>query len=182
MVEPRIVVLGAGPAGAATAIGLRRLGHTVTVVSEWRRFAAVEGVSQRVLEGLRHAGLSGALSEAAMPATRQVRWNGEQSQISKAKKIAEPKGPVVNDFGDVEVIVVPALRIDRSGYRLGQGGGYYDRVLSLVRPDVPIIAMIYDHELLPAGAIPHEAHDVRVTHVCTPNDGLRAVKPASATP
>jgi 5-formyltetrahydrofolate cyclo-ligase len=42
--------------------------------------------------------------------------------------------------------------------------------------------MIYDHEFLPTGAIPYEAHDVRVTHVCTPNDGLRAVKPASATP
>ncbi|GLO58677.1 alkylhalidase-like protein [Pseudomonas putida] len=83
MSEPQIVVLGAGPAGAATAIGLRRLGYPVTVVSDWRRFAAVEGVSQRVLEGLRHAGLSGALSEAAMPATRQVRWNGEHLQMNQ---------------------------------------------------------------------------------------------------
>ncbi|WP_409312013.1 NAD(P)/FAD-dependent oxidoreductase [Pseudomonas putida] len=83
MVEPRIVVLGAGPAGAATAIGLRRLGYTVTVVSEWRRFAAVEGVSQRVLEGLRYAGLGGALSQAAMPATRQVRWNGQHLQMNQ---------------------------------------------------------------------------------------------------
>ncbi|MDE4540197.1 tryptophan 7-halogenase [Pseudomonas sp. ITEM 17296] len=83
MSEPHIVVLGAGPAGAATAIGLRRLGYLVTVVSDWRRFAAVEGVSQRVLEGLRHAGLGGALSEAAMPATRQVRWNGEHLQMNQ---------------------------------------------------------------------------------------------------
>ncbi|WP_085588466.1 NAD(P)/FAD-dependent oxidoreductase [Pseudomonas sp. B14(2017)] len=83
MVEPRIVVLGAGPAGAATAIGLRRLGYAVTVVSEWRRFAAVEGVSQRVLDGLRHAGLGGALSQAAMPATRQVHWNGQQLHLNQ---------------------------------------------------------------------------------------------------
>ncbi|WP_409263096.1 NAD(P)/FAD-dependent oxidoreductase [Pseudomonas putida] len=83
MVEPRIVVLGAGPAGAATAIGLRRLGYTVAVVSEWRRFAAVEGVSQRVLEGLRYAGLGGALSQAAMPATRQVHWNGQHLQMNQ---------------------------------------------------------------------------------------------------
>ena len=83
MAEPHILVLGAGPAGAATAIGLRRLGYPVTVVSDWRRFAAVEGVSQRVLEGLRHAGLGGALREAAMPATRQVRWNGEQLQMNQ---------------------------------------------------------------------------------------------------
>ena len=72
-----------------------------------------------------------------------VRWNGEQRQISQSKKIAEPKGPAVTDLGDVEVIVVPALRIDRSGYRLGQGGGYYDRALpqfsafsiGLIHPD-----------------------------------------------
>lgn len=83
MAELRIVVLGAGPAGAATAIGLRRLGYTVTVVSEWRRFAAVEGVSQRVLEGLRHAGLGGALSQAAMPATRQVHWNGQHLHMNQ---------------------------------------------------------------------------------------------------
>lgn len=83
MPEPSIVVLGAGPAGAATAIGLRRLGYSVTVVSEWRRFAAVEGVSQRVLEGLRHAGLGGALSQAAMPATRQVHWNGQHLQMNQ---------------------------------------------------------------------------------------------------
>ena len=83
MPEPRIVVLGAGPAGAATAIGLRRLGYTVTVVSQWRRFAAVEGVSQRVLEGLRHAGLGGALNQAAMPATRQVHWNGQHLQMNQ---------------------------------------------------------------------------------------------------
>lgn len=83
MPEPRIVVLGAGPAGAATAVGLRRLGYAVTVVSDWRRFAAVEGVSQRVLDGLRHAGLGGALSQAAMPATRQVRWNGQHLQMNQ---------------------------------------------------------------------------------------------------
>ena len=83
MPEPRILILGAGPAGAATAIGLRRLGHAVTVVSEWRRFAAVEGVSQRVLEGLRHAGLGGALNQAATPATRQVRWNGQHLQLNQ---------------------------------------------------------------------------------------------------
>lgn len=83
MPEPHIVVLGAGPAGAATAIGLRRLGYPVTVVSEWRRFAAVEGVSQRVLEGLRHAGLGAALGQAALPATRRVQWNGQQLQLNE---------------------------------------------------------------------------------------------------
>jgi flavin-dependent dehydrogenase len=73
-----ILILGAGPAGAAVALGLRRLGYTVTLVSEWRRFAALEGVSQRVLEALRGAGLNHALADATLPSRRQVSWNGQQ--------------------------------------------------------------------------------------------------------
>lgn len=73
-----IVILGAGPAGAAVALGLRRLGYPVTLVSEWRRFAALEGVSMRVLEALRGAGLHQALTDAAQPSQRQVSWNGQQ--------------------------------------------------------------------------------------------------------
>jgi flavin-dependent dehydrogenase len=73
-----IVVLGAGPAGAAVALGLRRLGYPVTLVCEWRRFAALEGVSVRVLEALRGAGLHQALAQATLPSQRQVNWNGQQ--------------------------------------------------------------------------------------------------------
>ncbi|WP_442114044.1 flavin-dependent monooxygenase QhpG [Pseudomonas sp. NUPR-001] len=83
MPEPRILILGAGPAGAACAIGLRRLGYGVEIVADWRRFDAVEGVSQRVLEGLRHAGLSNALEQAAIPARRRVRWNGVDQQLNE---------------------------------------------------------------------------------------------------
>jgi flavin-dependent dehydrogenase len=73
-----ILILGAGPAGAAVALGLRRLGYAVTLVSEWRRFAALEGVSQRVLEALRGAGLNHGLANATLPSQRQVAWNGQQ--------------------------------------------------------------------------------------------------------
>ncbi|WP_044874228.1 FAD-dependent monooxygenase [Pseudomonas sp. LFM046] len=78
-----IVVLGAGPAGAAVALGLKRLGYAVRVVSEWRRFAAVEGVSQRVLDGLRQAGLNRALACAAAPSPRRVLWNGDGQSINQ---------------------------------------------------------------------------------------------------
>ncbi|MDR2188281.1 MAG: tryptophan 7-halogenase [Azonexus sp.] len=73
-----IIILGAGPAGVAVAIGLRRLGYAVGVVSAWRRFAAVEGISERVLESLRQTGLTRAAACAAAPSQRLARWNGEQ--------------------------------------------------------------------------------------------------------
>lgn len=72
-----IVVLGAGPAGAAVALGLKRLGYQVSVISEWRRFSALEGVSQRVIEALRGVGLHRALAVAGEPSRRHSRWNSE---------------------------------------------------------------------------------------------------------
>lgn len=72
-----IAVLGAGPAGAAVALGLKKLGFEVCVISEWRRFAALEGVSQRVLEALRGVGLNRALAVAGEPSRRHARWNSE---------------------------------------------------------------------------------------------------------
>ena len=75
----QIVVLGAGPAGTVCALGLQRLGYTVTVVTSARSFAAVEGVSERVLHGLKQAGLELALVSVNQACLRQVSWNGDSS-------------------------------------------------------------------------------------------------------
>ena len=99
-----------------------------------------------------------------------VRWNGEQSQISQSKKIAEPKGPAVTDLGDVEVIVVPALRIDRSGYRLGQGGGYYDRALPQF--SAFSIGLIHPDEIS-SEDLPREPWDIPLHAAATPDLVIR---------
>ena len=64
MAADGIVIIGAGPAGAATAIGLARMGERVVLVGEPRRFAAVEGVSARVIDALRGLDLQQALTAA----------------------------------------------------------------------------------------------------------------------
>lgn len=79
MTAKGIVVIGAGPAGAATAIGLARLGEPVTVVGEPRSFGAVEGVSERAIEVLRRLGLVQTLQAFAPPSQRGATWNGVHS-------------------------------------------------------------------------------------------------------
>lgn len=67
----------------------------------------------------------------------------------------------------VDALLIPALAIDRSGQRLGQGGGWYDRALPLRREGAPVLAMVYDDELL-STPLPSEGHDQRVDAVITP--------------
>ncbi|MDU0348423.1 5-formyltetrahydrofolate cyclo-ligase [Actinomyces sp. MRS3W] len=83
----------------------------------------------------------------------------------------EPSGDVLPDtaVADAEALIIPALAVDRSGHRLGQGGGWYDRVLPLRAADTPVFAVVHDDELV-AGPLPTEAHDARVDAVITPDE------------
>lgn len=73
-----VLVLGPGPAGCAAAIALRRLGYSVCVAGEHRRFDAIEGASARALQGLRQAGLAQAANTASQAVPRVVHWNGDE--------------------------------------------------------------------------------------------------------
>lgn len=88
---PVVVILGAGPAAVICALGVQRLGYQVTVVSEARRFSAVEGVSLRVLESLQHAGLSSVLETVEQACVRSVLWNGEYNEQNHEYLLDRPR-------------------------------------------------------------------------------------------
>ena len=67
---------------------------------------------------------------------------------------------------------MPALAVDRSGIRLGNGGGCYDRALARVAPDVLVVALLHDGELTDE-PLPAEAHDRPVDAVATPSGVVR---------
>ena len=76
----------------------------------------------------------------------------------------------VDSLAEADLVLVPALAVGADGTRLGRGGGSYDRALARVPADRPVVALLYDGELLPG--VPAEAHDRRVTAVVTPS-GVR---------
>lgn len=69
--------------------------------------------------------------------------------------------------GAVGLVLVPGVAFDRSGSRLGHGAGYYDRLLARLPAGVPRVGVVGAGTLL--AAVPHEAHDVRMTHLLTEN-------------
>ena len=79
--------------------------------------------------------------------------------------IPEPVGgkPLPSD-AVIDVAVIPGIAFDRAGYRLGYGGGYYDRLLAGGRVRWSV-GVCYD-ELL-ADALPRGPHDVPVRCVIT---------------
>ncbi len=68
--------------------------------------------------------------------------------------------------GEVDLILVPAVACDRSGYRLGYGGGYYDRLLATPGWSVlPTMGIVFEQHLL--DRLPTEPWDLPLQAICT---------------
>lgn len=76
------------------------------------------------------------------------------------------------DPADAGMIVMPGAAFDRSGSRIGYGGGYYDKMIaSLGRPKPVLVALAHDVQIV--DAVPAEPHDQRVDMVVTGSEIIR---------
>ena len=77
----------------------------------------------------------------------------------------EDRHATANDF---DLIITPGVAFDRSGGRLGQGGGYYDRFLAELRefnPQAVVVALAFDCQLV--NHVPTDPDDMRVDAIVT---------------
>jgi 5-formyltetrahydrofolate cyclo-ligase len=94
-------------------------------------------------------------------------WQPSQALVSGSYGILEPDpaSPLLSP-PEIDLILVPAVAIDRRGYRLGYGGGYYDRLRAdpLWRK-IPTIGIIFEFAYV--DLLPIDSWDLPVDAVCT---------------
>lgn len=64
---------------------------------------------------------------------------------------------------ELDMVVVPLVAFDRTGARLGYGGGCYDRYLPTVAPERPIVGIAFDEQHV--DHVPTDAHDLSLPNI-----------------
>ncbi|MEU1984098.1 5-formyltetrahydrofolate cyclo-ligase [Nocardia sp. NPDC019395] len=130
--------------------------------------------SVAIAEALRAAG-----SRVLLPVTREPgplywgEYTGADTLRPARYGLLEPAGAVLapETVASAQLILVPALAVDRRGVRLGQGAGYYDRTLGLADPTARLMVVVRDDEVVEW--LPEEPHDIRMQWVLTPGSGAK---------
>lgn len=94
-------------------------------------------------------------------------WSPGDEMAPAVWGISEPLP--TRDAVEPDVVLVPLLAFDRAGYRLGYGGGFYDRSLAELRARKPLVAVgvAYDEQRL--DAVPRLDYDQPLDWVLTPS-------------
>jgi 5-formyltetrahydrofolate cyclo-ligase len=66
-----------------------------------------------------------------------------------------------------DLVIAPLIAFDREGYRLGQGGGYYDRTLAALRAGARLFVIGLAYAGQEVDRIPRDAHDQPLDAILT---------------
>jgi 5-formyltetrahydrofolate cyclo-ligase len=104
---------------------------------------------------------------------RFLAWRGAEALTADAFGVPSPPP----DGADLSprLFLVPLLAFDRAGGRLGQGGGHYDRIISLYRAHGAVaVGLAYAEQEM--GVVPTGPHDAHLDWVITPKQAIRCVR------
>lgn len=98
------------------------------------------------------------------------RWTPGGAMVEGAFKAMIP---AERDLLVPEVLIVPLLAFDQRGYRLGYGGGFYDRTLEGLRAKGPVLTIGFGYDQQEVETVPVEATDQRLDLIVTPERVIR---------
>ncbi|WP_245580123.1 5-formyltetrahydrofolate cyclo-ligase [Niveispirillum irakense] len=118
------------------------------------------------------ADLSGAGYETCLPVVSGVAWpllfrlwRPGHPLVPGAFRIMEPMAEA--PLAQPSIVLVPLLAFDADGWRLGYGGGFYDRTLTVLREEAPVIAVgvAYAGQAVPS--VPRDVYDQKLDWLVT---------------
>jgi 5-formyltetrahydrofolate cyclo-ligase len=152
-------------AAALAQHGQTAIGRATTVAA----YASIrdEPPTEQLIECLTGAGIRVLLPRVTGQALEWAAYVSSTELSRSGLGVLEPTGPAVTDALAkwADLVLVPALAVDRRGNRLGRGAGFYDRALASV-PRNRLVAVVYADEIL--ARLPTEPHDVAVRAALTP--------------
>ncbi|HOK62365.1 MAG TPA: 5-formyltetrahydrofolate cyclo-ligase [Soehngenia sp.] len=80
----------------------------------------------------------------------------------------DPNKLKIIDEKSIDLVIVPGAVFDISGYRIGYGGGYYDKFLPLLRKDALSVGLAFSFQVI--DKVPFEKYDIPVDFIITEKD------------
>lgn len=128
-----------------------------------------------LMAALAKAGRTVALPrmESRAGPARFLAWRSGETLSADAFGVPSPP-PTGADLSP-RLILAPLLAFDRAGRRLGQGGGHYDRIISLYRAHGCVaVGVAYAEQEMER--VPSGAHDAHLDWVITPKEAIRCTR------
>lgn len=101
----------------------------------------------------------------AAKADRQMHyrpWQGGEVSTVDECGIPSPVGRACTP----DVVLVPCLGFTQDGFRLGYGGGYFDRFLA-AHPDITAVGVAWSHAQIERAVLAPQAHDIPLISIVT---------------
>lgn len=94
------------------------------------------------------------------------------THVAESGTMGIPEPPPSQPEVEPDVLLVPLLAFDRRGYRLGYGGGYYDRTLNALRQKKSVLAVGIGFLGQQVNEVPTESFDARLDRIVTESEAF----------
>lgn len=149
--DPTEALIAAVAEAAGPVAGYLPIRSEIDPIPAMTQLCATRAVAVPVVEALAHP-------------LRFRRWH---PRAALAEGLLGTRHPEGGDWLRPAVVIVPCLAFDREGFRLGYGGGFYDRTLEALRAEGPVLAIGLAYTAQEMEAVPREPTDERLDLIVT---------------